>query len=340
MYRLSCLACLSVVLVLPSLTAGQTSDAFLWTATGGMQDLGRLQGWQDSVAYAANRSGAVVGCNGKDVGSEAAFGWTSNRGMRLLNGLSPTDSCARGINNAGQVVGFSQTANGETHAFLWARGSAPQDLGTLGGPTSIATAINNSGEVVGYSEATNGVTHAFLWSRNTGMQDLESISSRSCPTCESRAWAIDDAGIIAGQMGAHDGGIQWAIVWRNGHTRNLGELGNSGGNHGSAAFGINKSGEVVGSSTTSSGDVHAFLWSEAGGMQDLGTLPGSTTSIAQGVNSSGQVVGYSYTPGEIIHAFIWSGQAGMTDLGTLGGAGAAAYAINDAGEVTGSANTQ
>ena len=46
---------------------------------------------------------------------------------------------------------------------------------------------------------------------------------------------------------------------------------------GSSANGINASGQVVGDADTSSGDNHAFLYSN-GTMTDLGTLPGGSES--------------------------------------------------------------
>jgi probable HAF family extracellular repeat protein len=56
----------------------------------------------------------------------------------------------------------------------------------------------------------------------------------------------------------------------------------------------------------------------------------------------GQVVGFSSTKrdGAESRAFMWSSQTGMIDIGTLGGGYAQACAINDAGVVTGSSQTQ
>src|SRR6266545_2475214 len=70
------------------------------------------------------------------------------------------------------------------------------------------------------------------------------------------------------------------------------DLGALGGTF-SDARAINERGQVVGESTTASGEVHAFLWQD-GTMSDLGTL-GGDRSEAAGINEHGQVVGSSQT---------------------------------------------
>jgi probable HAF family extracellular repeat protein len=88
----------------------------------------------------------------------------------------------------------------------------------------------------------------------------------------------------------------------------LGTLG--GGATTSAAVGINASGQVVGSSTTTAGFTHAFLYS-GGIMTDLGPFA-SPNSIAYGINDSGQVVGFSEAADlASLHAFLYSG--GVSD---------------------------
>ena len=96
------------------------------------------------------------------------------------------------------------------------------------------------------------------------------------------------------------------FLWDGDEMRDLGTL----GGYGSAATGVNDSGQVVGGSNN-----HAFLYS-GGGMTDLGTLPGGTFSKATGINSAGHIVGMADDGIGDTHAFFYDGTT-MNDLGTL-----------------------
>ena len=115
----------------------------------------------------------------------------------------------------------------------------------------------------------------------------------------------------------------------------LTDLGTLGGTFGVAAA-INGRGQIIGDSTTASGEGHAFLW-QGGKMTDLGTL-GETSTSAAAINDGGQVVGTSLTAAGSFHAFLWE-RGKMMDLGTLGGASSGASAINQRGQVVGSSDT-
>jgi probable HAF family extracellular repeat protein len=73
------------------------------------------------------------------------------------------------------------------------------------------------------------------------------------------------------------------------------------------AASINARGQVVGQSTTASGELHAFLW-EDGVMHDLGTL-GGDYSAALGINARGEIVGQSVaSTTSPLQAVLWTTQ--------------------------------
>jgi probable HAF family extracellular repeat protein len=102
----------------------------LWRPDGTVTSLGTLPGVVAGRAYSVNDSGVVVG--GVSFGSYAsAFVWTSQDGMRLLNGLGGNGSYATSINSAGQIVGYSTDSTGVQRAVLWNPVPEPSALVTV-----------------------------------------------------------------------------------------------------------------------------------------------------------------------------------------------------------------
>ena len=125
-------------------------DAFVWTRSDGMRDIGTVQEGVNTYGFAINDKDEVVGFTGE----ELPFYWSDATGIRRLRTLGGINAEAYAINNSGEIVGSCQTPTNLFHATLWSSHNAtPQDLGTLpGGSTSVAQAINASGQVVGWSE--------------------------------------------------------------------------------------------------------------------------------------------------------------------------------------------
>jgi probable HAF family extracellular repeat protein len=190
------------------------------------------------------------------------------------------------------------------------------------GPTSQANGTGRHGAIVGVAGP-----HATVWQHGRA-HDLGTLGGHT-----SDGQDIDATGRVVGYSTLADGSYR-AFLYAGGSMADLGTLGSNY----SAAYALNDAGQIVGSSDTADGHNHAFLY-EGGMMTDLGTLGGDEpgwSTTAYGINATGVVAGYSYLPSGDFHAFVYTaGQ--MQDLGTLGGDWSQAFAINDAGTITGQA---
>ena len=193
-----------------------------------------------------------------------------------------------------------------------------QDLGTLGGGSAYATSINSSGQVVGGSYTSTGSYHAFLWAPSSGMQDLGTLGAYSI------AYGINASGQVVGVTEIANGSYHPFLKNLGQPMEDLGILG--------TAFAINDSGQVVGEAA-SGAFTGAFLKNPGQPIQDLETGWGSRP---YSINASGQVVGITHTGSG--QAFLKSPGQSVENLGAMGGDTSTAFAINDSGQIVGSAH--
>lgn len=241
-------------------------------------------------------------------------------------------SAGMAVNNAEQAVLNAGTA------FLWQDGTL-RDLGTLCRGCYLAgsfgSGINGAGQVVGYTHVNRtDPPHAFIL-RNGRMVDLGTGFGTGS---SSAAWDVNNNGWAVGQRARSQSGAERAVLWQNGSIRDLGTLGGSSNQPfatESIAYGINDSGQIVGTALPRSGyPLHGFVW-QSGVMRDLGTLGGNgEATVAQDIANTGQIVGSSQTASAETHAFAWS-SGSMRDLGTLGGNYSGAFAVNELGHIVG-----
>jgi probable HAF family extracellular repeat protein len=201
----------------------------------------------------------------------------------------------------------------------------PVSLGGLGGSpaATVATSMNHRGQVVGQAETATGARHPFLW-QDGRMTDLGLLEPG--PGGWTQATDINNNGDVVG-CGELNGTTR-AVLWRRGETIELGSLGSGY----SCANAINDRGQVVGNSSTSNGDLHAFVW-ENGTMRDLGVAGG--TVVAEDINNEGQILGgWAEVAGAgSFEPFLWD-HGSVVWLRTPTGL-AYAKAINSRGEAIG-----
>lgn len=219
----------------------RAGHAALWEG-GVTHDLGAT-GDKWSTAMAINEAGQTVGYLYPNVQHAVLWEGTAMEDLGTLGGYY---SDAKGINNLGEVVGQSRPTSGSLdHAYILRDGEM-QDLGTLKKGYSVARSINDNGQVVGESDG-----HAFLW-EDGAMRDLGTLPGQSL----SYAYGINKYGDVAGFSIPYDGRYQNAVLWTHGTMIDLGSLGGGW----SAAYAINDSGWIVGSSRDSKGQYRVTLW--------------------------------------------------------------------------------
>lgn len=179
-----------------SYNSANLQHAFLWTSTGGMQDLTpTLTSIGGAFATGINSSNEVVGYyypNGSRL--PVGFFWTQAEGMQ---NVGPSGTVVEAVNDAGMIVGQAPNSFGYKHAFMWTSG-VMEDLGTLGGVTSSALSINKNGWIVGTSltNSGNGFLHPFLWTPAGGMQDLIVLAGLP-KSLQPYSVQVNDYGVVA-----------------------------------------------------------------------------------------------------------------------------------------------
>lgn len=273
-----------------------------------------------------------------------APGKNAGTGITITN-LGP--GRAEDIDDAGRIVGWRGASFAALRAFLWtpttpraATGSF-SDLGDLGGGTAQARGINASLQVVGSSTEVTGRQDPFLWEAGT-MHGLGIPAG----TDVGEAMDVNDGGtrrVAGGVASPTDQAFVWTVSGTGAAFSAVREVLPGLSTSGRFAFALNEASVVVGYSNVLSGypNQPAF-WTNPGSgweVHALSLLAGAVGGVARDINSAGQIVGHNVlsTFGCGSRAVVWTtGEAAAVQLPMLsGGTCAEAWAVNDAGQISG-----
>jgi probable HAF family extracellular repeat protein len=266
-------------------TDGVGLSGFMWTAAGGVKDLGSPGGGTYTWALAINGSGQVAGGAIARGDSMPAAYLRSASGTFRPVGMGKF-SFANAVNDAG-VVGGQTGVDGRVRAFRWTEASGPVLLRDRGGSFNAVRAVNIHGDAVGmFNTPEDWAQRAAFWNAAGELRELPRLPGGPYASAQ----AINDAGLVGGAADTPSGGSHAVLWYPDGRMQDIGTL----GGRSSIVLGMNELGEVVGfSDKTTDGELGGFFWTAESGMLELPGLPGAKYTQAQRINENGQVVGYS-----------------------------------------------
>jgi probable HAF family extracellular repeat protein len=285
---------------------------FIWDATNGVRDLGVPPGFASASATGMNNQGHVVGLT--IPAPSQSFYWDSARGF-LVPGLPNGGGglAAPAISDT-ELIATDLITSSSASAAVWAPASSVQPLTSpCPGQPSYESAISRNGMFVAGSAFVPDCTPPVgdVNSANFSGVVWHSGTWTALPGFNANAADVNDAGQVAGTTCPGTVGtiMCHAVIWTNSILQDLGTL---PGDQYSEALGINDSGQVVGSSTSTGGHPRPFVWDSKNGMQDLNSLIPSGSGIvlyrALRINNAGQIlasgsgpVGYTFllSPGQL-----------------------------------------
>jgi len=279
------------------------------------------------TANGINEDGSVVG--NLITSPDYAFIWSQATGATYFNHAGPAGGewGASDINDNELVTGYYGGPAAWRGYIRYPDGSW-DDLGQVPGYyEALPMAINNAGTVAGQTWA-----GAYTWGppcigdAGSGMEVLDPIFVDD--DCPGPAHDINDAGQVVGYA-ANAGSPRRAWVYDMNLPGTCDWL--AADSSDSAAYGVNQSGQIVGTSASL-----PVLWN-SGTPQSLGTLGGGTGQ-ARAVNDQGVIVGTAKTASDADHAFVWE-DGHIYDLNDLVSADGwtlvAANDINNRGMIAG-----
>ncbi|EXG81625.1 hypothetical protein [Cryptosporangium arvum] len=314
-----------------------TSRALRWDAAGYTALPAPAQRPGASAAR-VSESGVVVGSIGEpDVNQRSIRHWrpdgtTGDCPLTLWAPLGVEDA-----NESGDALVGTVTSGRRFSATV-----CRADGGTVNTDLAVAHALSDDGRVAGARPGSSATNYNYV---PTVLSAGGTATTLPVPAGQAGvAYDFGPGDAVVGALGTMRFGTgpsitfvpRVAVIWSGGRITELGTLGGDTSVPADTGRAVNAAGDVIGTSTTASGETHAFRW-RAGTLTDLGTL-GGPSSAPTAINDQGQVVGASRTAAGETHAFRWD-DGELTDLGAPGGTASSAADVNASGVVVGTVTT-
>ncbi|CUX18601.1 conserved hypothetical protein [Agrobacterium sp. NCPPB 925] len=269
-----------------TLSSGQ---AFRWSASTGVWNLGTLSGDRQSTAKDVSDDGSVVVGGSGAIETQKAFRWSATTGIMTALDM-PSDSkssIANGVNADGSVVVGEYHTTTNINAFRWtATTGATQNIGTLPGSSDArAVAVSADGSIVAAE------------SRFLVFIPFEELEDRmgDGDTSSSFPSFIDDISFGGDAMFAVD---EWHGFRWNATTGVMQPLGSIGGSGGSSPYAMNADGSVIVGASQAGSRQRGFRWTETTGMVSVEdwlrsngvTVAADFTHNATGVSADGNII--------------------------------------------------
>jgi uncharacterized membrane protein len=249
-----------------------------------------------TYAFGINNAGEIVGFYAGAQCSQEDCGFTYLKGkFTSFECLPYSGTAAYDISNKAEVVGtYATNDGGAISGFIWEGENSCDPLSDPNGDGSTnVLGVNDSGELVGYYTDSEGNYVGFL-------DDSGTFSNIECGKnwADSRAYGINDAGLIVGDVSNSTAGPYDALLYESGKCKVFGYPKAAS----TAARGINKSDQISGWYTDSSGKTHGFL--KTGSTFHGLNYPGALATLVFHINDKGQVAGWYEDAGQAIHGFV------------------------------------
>ena len=283
--------------------------------------------------FDVNNNGQVVGyiSQGGMIYNSTAFVW-QNGSFTYLQSMGG-GSAAISINSNGDVVGNTESSPyGPINGYVWQNNAGtytPQAIVTGWGNVQ-PRAINDNGMIVNsypgsiWNQASGATTYLpYDFMQPYAINNLGQVAGANTNGNMAMLWdgnsatyigngyatSINDKAQVVVNASAYNPNTPWVAgyhssLWENGSLSDIGSFG------GSLTFGndINNKSEIVGSSSKSNGDQHAFLV-DHGVMIDLNSMLNTqdqqnwVLNGAVAISDTGYIVGYGTLNGQL-HDFV------------------------------------